>query len=66
MNFAATIMHPCQPTKERVERKTLIIIAMQIPHSTSKLTPLAYGGGHCAMAHPSDPKNKKCINSIWQ
>jgi len=27
--------------------------------------PLAYGGGgHCAMALTSDPKNKKCINSF--
>jgi len=28
---------------------------------------LAYGGdGHCAMALPSDPKNKKCINDFRQ
>ena len=28
---------------------------------------LAYGGGgHCAVALPSDPKNKKCINSFRQ
>ena len=28
---------------------------------------LANGGGdHCAMALPSDPKNKKCMNSFWQ
>jgi len=34
MSVAATIMHHPEPTKEKVERTTLAITAIEIPHLT--------------------------------
>jgi len=34
MSVAATIMHRPEPTKEKIERMTLGITTIEIPHST--------------------------------
>jgi len=42
----------------RVESLTRFTLSLDYGHQRSE------GGGHCVVALPSDPKNKKCINSF--